>query len=279
MISREVSAIDVFVDSLRQPYGHERSIKVSNNVILDQRFLVSFPKSVLGRNPWGLLHPLSKRLNIPDVYVDLIQAQLPDADMIHLGFEEPNTVKLYLEFADEFHRSAARSQPGTSLLVHKAFKWDSLDNSKRVVSHYRSEPSLPFEKIVDKLRTVYFAKKSQSSLRVWTELLQGAAMVVPSGSLFFMEVEEEGNPRLSFDLNLYDAKIKIGDIESILSSLLKSFNIAENQVKDLITRTKDEQLGHVSGGIGRDGKEFFSFYFGVEERQGRIPMMVEKGSL
>jgi hypothetical protein len=94
--------------------------------------------------------------------------------------------------------------------------------------------------------------------------LSRIAQFADSGELLLMEVEEPGNPRRSCDLNLYDAGLRMKEIADLVDATLRDFAVPLGRAQALLGRIGDRALGHISAGLGRDGKEFVTFYFGVE---------------
>ena len=79
-----------------------------------------------------------------------------------------------------------------------------------------------------------------------------------------MEVEEPDNPRRSCDLNVYDAGVRMQDISDLIDAALNDFAVPPAQARDDIRSRRRSALGHLSAGVGRDGQEFVTLYFGVE---------------
>jgi hypothetical protein len=82
--------------------------------------------------------------------------------------------------------------------------------------------------------------------------------------LFLMEVADADNPRRSYDLNVYRAELRLGDIADLVGAVAEDFAIPPPQVRALLERSGTLALGHLSGGRGRDGGEFVTLYYGVE---------------
>lgn len=95
-------------------------------------------------------------------------------------------------------------------------------------------------------------------------LLSRVGRFADSGELLLMEVAEPGNPRRSCDLNLYDAGLRMEAISDLVQATLRDFAVPHAHAQAVFHRNGDRALGHISAGLGRDGKEFVTFYFGVE---------------
>ncbi len=255
---------------LNAPYGHERSFKVSDRALLDDRYLLSLHKSALGAEPKSALLRICDTLNLPSAYLEAVAKHLPAADILHLGFERGSdscVYKLYLEFAARIRRdaaSAAATAAGNDpLLVHLAFKWDPAYRDRGTIARYTCQPDLSLAQMATRLSAIYGDRDGGSPQRFARKLLDTAAARMGEGQVFFMEVEEEGNPRRSFDINVYDARLDFGEIGPMMSKIWRHFYIPEERWRRILASARSKPLGHLSGGIGRDGKEFLSLFFGV----------------
>ena len=267
------------VRGLGVAHGHERSFKVSRGALLDNRFLVSLHKNSLGPAPWAALAPICGELAMPEEYLEQVAARLPQATIIHLGYEEgtgTRTYKLYLEFAQQFKQAveaaaatgAAKTTgdaaPGSAepLLVHLAFKWDPANPAGRTIARYTCQPGLSAAGITEKLNAIVGPGRD-TPLGIASGVLRLAGERMAAEEILFMEVEEDGNPRRSFDMNLYDARLTLDAIAPLLAGMWRYFGIPEARSDAVTAAHGARPLGHLSGGIGRDSGEFFSVYFGV----------------
>src|SRR5690606_21497318 len=78
-----------------------------------------------------------------------------------------------------------------------------------------------------------------------------------------LEVEEEGNPRRSLDLNLYDWDLAVGDVAHDLTQAVRALGIDQGKAVAELDPVLHERLGHVSAGRGRSGEPFLTVYFGA----------------
>ena len=271
IINREVEKSDQLQELIFQlgvPYVSERSIKVVEGTVLTNRQLYSLHKSVLGDEPKATLKDIFSHIAIPEECTELIDSHFAAADNIHFGFEESTkgiTYKIYLEFADRFWRAMESGAGNDSgLLVHLACKWAPDNPDSMVVTRYRCQPSLTFLEISDKLSAIYRHCDSEIPLDISTGFLTHISSKMPVEDVFFTEVEEEGNPRCSYDVNVYDADLTVSDIKPYLSRMWQHFNIPADESRKIYAGLKNEKLGHVAGGLDRENRGFFSFYFSVE---------------
>lgn len=77
----------------------------------------------------------------------------------------------------------------------------------------------------------------------------------------YMEVSEEDNPRLSFDLRFYEANLQLSEIGNFLFRMSQHYAIPDGQFKPLYEEIKAGRFGHLSGGIDRNGRDFMTAYY------------------
>ncbi len=99
-------------------------------------------------------------------------------------------------------------------------------------------------------------------------MIEAARHRCPDDRIFFMEVQEEGSPRRSFDINFYSAGLRVASVEEPVRRMAAAYAIAPPEIDGLLSRIGGEPLGHLSGGMGRDGRDFATLYFGVAARRG-----------
>jgi len=254
------------VECLNTPrLAWEPSVRFCRNAILPNRFLLTFAKKAIQHNSEETILTLCRRLQMPEVFFGTARQSLPLAKLIHFGFEENETsslYKMYLEFDPK------GILPNRSFLLHRAFKWDVADKERHVLTEYIWHRSLDVPGIMDRLEGVYQDSRSQESLAIAQEILQLAASR-PGHEVAYLEVTEPTNDRRSFDLNMYDALLLVGDLYPYLLKITEHFRIPAQQFQDLFERIKCKRFGHLAGGIHRGGQDFFNLYYGVEWREGK----------
>ncbi|GAA4652683.1 hypothetical protein GCM10023116_49670 [Kistimonas scapharcae] len=264
----ESAVLATFAEALEAPYGFERSVKFSERQMLDDRFLMTVHKASLGKNPEHTLLKLCQQLNVPMDIVESILALLPEADIVHLGFEaesETRLCKLYVEFASKVRATMEKGPVKAPLLVHKALKWDVANPQNYAITDYWLKPDMGVGCWLKELLAGGDQLDQELSSFVQQVLLQ-AAERVPEEELMCLEVNEPGNPRKSFDLNLYDTEIVLGDIRHLIKQLTDAFQIEPVKVTRWLDDNAGQPLGHLSCGIARNGRPFKTVYFGIEGR-------------
>jgi len=201
---------------------------------------------------------------MPGAAREVAAANFAMAKSIHFGFEADDDsiiCKLYLERAvsgEEAQRARVRGEP---VLLHLAFKWDLVKDAA-VTTRYLWRPGLSAAEIEARLAYVYRdgARASCVLALAALDLTRGRAA---AEQLQYLEVEEAENGRRSFDLNLYDAKLQVKDMQQLLHRMREHFGVRPGQMQALYDQIKTKALGHLAGGVHRNGEDFFNVYYGV----------------
>lgn len=249
------------VADLGVPYQHERSFRISPGAVHANRFLLSLDAADIAGDPMHTVMEICARLGIPDAARAAAEESFGTAACVHFGFEETAgslLCKLYLEREVSAAEAAARREP---VLLHLAYKWDPAGGAA-VVTRYHWYPRLPLEGLERRLAAVYRGRAAQASIDIALAVLSAAAKRAPAEQLQYLEVEEE-NGRRSFDLNVYDAALQLKDVQDALFAMRERFSLRPGQFQALYDQVKTRALGHLAGGVHRNGEEFFNVYYGV----------------
>jgi tryptophan 7-halogenase len=137
-----------------------------------------------------------------------------------------------------------------------------VDTGEHVVSHYHWYPGLSAAEIGARMDAIWQGAPT-ALLRMSRAVLDLASSRMGAGRpLQYLEVTEEGQPRRSFDLNTYDARIVVRDLQGVLSDMREHFDVRPGQFQALYDQIKARTMGHLGGGIHRNGQPFFNVYFG-----------------
>jgi hypothetical protein len=257
--------IHQFAEALPGPYGYEASIKFVGAELFKNRFLITFPKIAVQHG--ADLHGLLRSLSFPQVSSAELEKLLDEGDMLHLGFEQEAQqflCKLYVEDARKIRElwSADATSLPSEIRVHRALKWRS-DGGQCIATEYDWLPCRNTEQLVLAVQSLC----ADVSTDVLSRLLGLATADVPAEDLQLLRVSEANSPRKSFDLNLYDAQLQVGDIEPLLLRFFEGGGPA-TLAAGVLKAVGDRLLGHIAAGVSRGGERFLTVYYGAEQRGG-----------
>jgi hypothetical protein len=238
--------------------GFERSFKLCRGRLLGERELYGVQLRQIGAER---ALQICRQLGMPPADLEAFRAQLPEATVLHFGIE-PSEQGAMLKVYAEFPRRLV-APTGGPVVLHLAWKWDPQRPERRGVATYRCLPKLPQPQVFERMRALYGAQAAGRGL----VLLQDVASLAASRTaepLMYLEVEEAGNPRASFDLNVHDAELLLRDIEPQLRGLQMYFAVPAGTFEPYFAPIRQQRLGHLSGGIDRGGAEFATVYFAGE---------------
>jgi hypothetical protein len=252
------------VGNLGAPYLYERSFRMCHRALLANRFLLTLDTRDIPGDPSGRVLEICDRLSMPASARQAAESNFGMAKCVHFGFEADRggtICKLYLERAVP-EEEAARARAGREpVLLHLAFKWD-VGRGDAVTTRYWWRPGLTTPDIKERLAQVYSGGQ-QGSFDIACAALSLTEGRISTETLQYLEVEEAENARRSFDLNLYDAKLQMKDIQSLLNRMREYFGVRPGQFQALYDQIKTKTLGHLAGGVHRNEEEFFNIYYGV----------------
>jgi hypothetical protein len=256
------------IKNLNIEYGFERSFKISEKSLLGNRFLFTMNKHSIRQDPHERILNICRRMDMPKQLLEVYNENLPSANYVHFGFEEDEKsyiYKAYLEFwtdwENEIKNKPNRSDP---FLVHLGFKWDVSQPTRCVLTRYTCYPSLSFENILERLSKVFYGDRYRTPLEIAKGIVSLALNRISHDKIFYVEVEEENNPRRSFDMNMYRAKLRLEELYPLLLDMCQHYSIPPEEFRILYDQFKTKIFGHLSGGIDREGKDFLTIYYGVE---------------
>jgi tryptophan halogenase len=238
--------------------GYEKSFKLSERTLLDQRFLVGI---VAGHLSQARLLDVCRKLAMPRQFLEVLPAEHAAADTLHFGYEagrDSAIFKLYFEYWR--HLDPARRRGDESFVLHRAFKWDALNPVRHAAATYRCFPTLSSEQALARIAALHPGGSGHpvtALAATLTSLAAGRGGEPP----MYLEVSEADNPRLSFDLNLHGAGLQLHAIESHIRALAGLYAVPPEQLQALWPGVAGKTLGHLAGGTGRDGKDFLTIYY------------------
>lgn len=244
--------------------GFERSFKMSGKSLLADRFLAGIHKADL---PPAELFSLCARMGMPRHFADSMRANAEAANAFHFGFEgsgEGGLYKVYLEFAAQLKPAAGDSTaPQRIVLLYLAYKWEVADPAACTVARYECFPGLTTKSILRRIAALCGGSDEGDAVTSMQEIL-GLAAGRTAKPPMYLEVSEENNPRASFDVNLHEAGLNLAAIEPWLERQRDRFGIPAAELEPVYAPARQQPLGHLSGGINREGRDFLTVYYAAE---------------
>lgn len=265
--AEKVELLFQFLEDQKVEPAFERSCEFLSKTLLENRFLLGFEKSMIRQNPGEKLSGLCVRMKMPEDFLAAFLENLPEANIVGFGFgEHAGTciVKAYLEFGVRFYR-AMKSKPHKPepYLSHMGFKWDADDNTRKALARYTCFPGYTTEEIQGRLSDDFYKDKAGGPFEIVKGILDAAASRVSKGRFLYLDVKEEHNPRSSFDINVYGANLQLQEIYPFLLDVCRHYSIPEEQFLNFYEPVKTQVLGHIAGGTDREGRDFFTIYYGA----------------
>jgi tryptophan halogenase len=250
------------VDGLGATYHHERSFRMAPQRLQANRMLLSVDRKRLGDGAEARIAAVCAQLGLPEAPLASVPGQVRSARCVHFGFEGEEDRALYKVYFENA-RADAEAGSGDPVLLHLAYKWDPAAPERCVTTRYEWLPRIGAHEMRSRMAAIY---GPGAPLEAALALLDLAAARQDPARLQFLEVGEEGNARRSFDLNLYDAGLQVRDAHVPLVRLREHFGLRAGQFQALYDQVKSQRLGHLAGGVHRDGASFATVYYGVERR-------------
>ncbi len=256
MAASRAQAIRRFIAGLGCDYGCERSFKLQPGRLYRDRILFSFEAGALGGEPLSGLAPLLEALAFPEEAREALAERLEGASLLHLGLEEDvaagDLCKLYCEYPQQCW---VREPSGWR--VHRALKWRPGAGGLCAEGFYRHIDGLDYAAL--RARTGALAPGLAAPLQVLLQRLEQQG--VPAETLFYQEVEEQGNPRYSFDLKLYALNWPLSMLQEALQGLCRQWHVPALHWHSLWAAIRQQPLGHLTAGMARDGQPFVTLYY------------------
>jgi hypothetical protein len=261
--------LQAVVRSIGAPHGRERSIKLRDQRLLADRFLLTVARDDIGVDASERVLAACQRIEMPEQFRDAVAAHITPANMIHFGYEEEHDgrayYKVYLERGEQLASAMASQPPVTDpFVLFHAFKWNCADPHEHVMARYVCHPRLARTAMLQRVAAVYAGQAERTPWHLVCETVSAATRRVPESELLYLDVTEDGTNRKSFDVNFYRAGLRVASVAPFLERLATHFRLRAELVLDAFAGVHDLRLGHVAGGVDRQGRDFLTIYFGAE---------------
>lgn len=240
-------------------YGREDAFKLVPGRLIGERVLIGVETAVADAER---LLALGTKLGLPGAGLDLLLPRAAQANAVFFGFEALDSscvCKVYLEFWDVVRSEARRTGSRAPQLLHLGVKWDSARPGQHAVARYHCYPLLGLRAILRRMEACH-ADASPALLHGAQDIVRMAAQRNPAASMLYLEVREDGNPRSSYDINLYKSGMLVADAGAQLRQAGAHLGIDAALLEASIARLGPCPLGHLSSGLDRHGQQFLSVY-------------------
>ena len=251
--------------SLVPGFGFEKSFKMSAAGVADERVIFGLRARELDA---AALLDACRSLGMPAGLVAQMEQHLREANTVGFGFEgdaEGGVYKVYLEFWDRLReRLAADPRNVAPALLFLGFKWPASRGGAFAVARYTCHPLLSVRGILARLETLYDGRRDAPSLAAARAIVELCAARVGGDSFVYVEAAEQGNPRASFDLNLYKARLRLAELRPVIEALGRAYALDPARLAKIVQDNAARSFGHLSGGLGRRGEDFLTAYYEIE---------------
>jgi hypothetical protein len=252
--------------NLNLTVSFERSFKASEKTLLPNRFLLGFLPNSIRQNPHEKILDICLRMRMPEKFLSPFTQNLSEATMVGFGIEEDEAtcvVKAYLEFKDRYAEALKKNpKKFDSYISHWGFKWDVADNTRSALARYSCFPASTAQDILERLSGTFYQGHEGKPFDIVRGIVELGSRKVGPDKFLFLEVNEENNPRSSFDINLYGANLRLEEAYCFFLEMCRHYEIPDEQFHDLYEPVRTRTLGHIAGGLDRKGKDFLTVYFG-----------------
>ncbi len=252
--------------ALDLPFGYEESCKLSPARLLTERCLVSFGRDEIcpaGDASSPALTQILWELGAPPRCNAWFSQYHDGAEVIHFGYEaDGDTIvhKFYLEYVGAARAAlAAKDHLQGPVLVHRALKW-KLGTDQIRETLYRL---LPDNGVSIDDRLAQQAGHANAACELSRSILHQALARTGAQDMILLDVADTDSPRHSFDLQLYDAGLRLADIEAPVLQYGAQVQIPADALTAFIAQRADSILGHIASGKDASGAAFATLYYGV----------------
>jgi hypothetical protein len=263
----KVGLLFQLLNELHLRVAFERSFKVSEKSLDGNRFLLGVNKHTISRSRHKSIVDVCTKLGMPKNFQETFRTNLPEANVFGFGLDENQetcVVKAYLEFGSRYEETMKKApHERDPYISHLGFKWDAADNTRCALTKYTCFPALKLQDMLERLSTGFYGSSESNAFGIIKRVMGFASSKAAGDKFLYLEVNEENNPRSSFDLNVYSANLQMKDVHPLLVEICRHYSIQDEEFQALYEQVKDMIFGHLAGGMDREGNDFLTVYFGT----------------
>lgn len=244
-------------------YGREDSVKLEPTGIVTGRVLVGFHA---GAMPKHTMLSVCRELEMPPGYEQVLSDAHARASVVLFGLEPRQggaTVRAYLEFWDDVRRQVRATRSRAPRLLHLGVKWAPGHPHRHGLTNYVCHPLLSPAEAIGRM-TRLMAGSDPRLVAAGTGLVGMAMRRVPHETFLYLEAEDGTGPRRSYDINLYKARLSLGDALPCAVTAAEGLGLGRAAVEAVLSSHAGRTLGHISAGRARGGHAFMTWYYEIE---------------
>lgn len=265
----KILALFRHVGTLNAHIALEHSFKAIHGRLSGDRLLLGVQRPAMESALDSGIALICEKIGMPQNLLAAFVQTLPEANHIYFGAEKNEKTlifKTYAEFRGKIENEIGSTPvAGRPYALFTGFKWDTSDPSQQAVTRYDWYPFLPVPAMLERMQATMDSDRHEVLLEIIRKIVERASDKVPGSDIQYLEVTEEGNPRRSFDINLYKAGHVLEDMHPMLRKAARHYAISPDRFDALYKRIKSERLGHVAGGVDREDRDFMTVYYGVKQ--------------
>lgn len=254
------------IGALGLEYGREDAFKMVPGRLIADRLLVGVQARTASAAD---LLQVAELLGMPGAARDVLLPRWQQANAVFFGTEESEGLcvgKMYLEFWDQVRRDVLAGARDPQLL-HFGVKWTQARPGQFEQARYLCHPLLSARDVLRRMALAYSGNVPKT-LEPARAIIRHGYRRAPDAAFLYVEVSEQGNPRCSFDINLYKGGLRVAHAATELRAAAASFGIEPAAIETQLQRLAACPLGHLSGGLDRHGQEFLSVYAEIQPLPG-----------
>ena len=254
------------VAALGGGYVLSGSFKVTQGELVGKRFLTSTAKARVAGDRDARVVEACRSLGMPEELVAPFAERLQPANYVHFGFEQAGDsclYKVYMEYWTTWEEELEQKKRTEPFIGGYGYKWDPAGGRRSALTRYTCHPLLPAAAMLARVADVC-APGRDKPVQVMHSLFEAAARHIPVERMLYLEADEEGNPRRSFDVNLLQSKVLLSELHPVWTGMCEHYGVDLDRFHAMFGPIRNERLAHIQGGVDRQGRDFITIYYGLE---------------